>query len=70
MSFNLLDTVKGLFNSELISSAATSLGGREGGIQKALSGAIPSLLAGLVGKAGSQDGAAGILDLAKQAAAY
>jgi hypothetical protein len=46
------------------------LGELEGGIQKALSGAIPSLLAGLVGKAGSQDGAAGILYLAKQAAAY
>ena len=68
MSFNLLDTVKGLFNSNLISSAATSLGESEGGIQKALSGAIPSLLAGLVSKADSHEGAAGLLDLAKQAA--
>ena len=68
MSFNLLDTVKGLFTGNLISSAASSLGESEGGIQKAISGAIPSLLAGLVSKAGSQEGASGILDLAKQAA--
>ena len=68
MSFNLLDTVKGLFNSNLISSAATSLGESEGGIQKALSGAIPSLLAGLVSKADSHENAGGLLDLAKQAA--
>lgn len=68
MAFNLLDTVKGLFTGNLISSAASSLGESEGGIQKALSGAIPSLLAGLLSKAGSQEGASGILDLAKQAA--
>ena len=68
MSFNLLDTVKGLFTSDLISSAATSLGESEGGIQKALGGAIPSILAGLISKADSHEGASGILDLAKQAA--
>jgi len=67
MSFNLLDTVKGLFTGNLISTAATSLGESEAGIQKALSGAIPAILAGLVGKAGSHEGASGILDLAKQA---
>ncbi len=68
MSFNLLDTVKGLFTSDLISSAASSLGESEGGIQKALSGAIPSILAGLLNKADNNEGASGILDLAKQAA--
>ena len=68
MSFNLLDAVKGLFTSNLISTAATSLGESEGGIQKALSGAIPSILAGLISRADSHEGAAGILDTAKQAA--
>jgi outer membrane protein OmpA-like peptidoglycan-associated protein len=68
MSFNLIDTVKGLFTGNLIATAASSLGESEGGIQKALSGAIPSLLAGLVSKGSSQEGASGILDLARQAA--
>jgi len=68
MSFNLLDAVKGLFTNDLISNAASSLGESEGGIQKALSGAIPSILTGLLGKAGSSEGAAGILDQARQTA--
>jgi outer membrane protein OmpA-like peptidoglycan-associated protein len=68
MSFNLLDTVKGLFTPALISNAATSLGESESGIQKALGGAIPALLASLVNKGGSADGASVILDLAKHAA--
>jgi len=68
MSFNLLSTVKGLFTNDLISNAASSLGESEGGIQKALSGAIPSILTGLLGKAGSREGAGGILELARQAA--
>jgi outer membrane protein OmpA-like peptidoglycan-associated protein len=68
MSFNLLDTVKGLFSDNLVSTTAASLGESETGIRQALSGAIPSVLAGLLGKAESHEGAAGILDLAKQAA--
>lgn len=36
MAFNLLDTVSGLFNKDLIGKAATSLGESEGGIQKAI----------------------------------
>lgn len=68
MSFNLLDTVKNLFTPNLISNAASSLGESEGGIQKALTGAIPAILAGLISKAESSEGTSGILDLAKQAA--
>jgi outer membrane protein OmpA-like peptidoglycan-associated protein len=68
MSFNLLETVKGFFSGNLVSSAASSLGESEGGIQKAVSGAIPAVLAGLISKAGSTEGAGGILDLARQAA--
>ncbi len=68
MSFNLLDSVKGLFTDNLISTAASSLNESEGGIQKALSGAIPAILAGLVGKADNHEGAASILEMAKQSA--
>jgi outer membrane protein OmpA-like peptidoglycan-associated protein len=68
MAFNLVDTVKGLFTNDLVSKLAASLGETEGGIQKAISGAVPAVLTGLLNKAGSQGGASGILDMAKQAA--
>jgi outer membrane protein OmpA-like peptidoglycan-associated protein len=68
MAFNLIETVSGLFSNDLVSKAASSLGESEGGIQKALSGIVPSVLTGLLNKAGSGGNAAsGILDLAKQA---
>ena len=67
MAFNLLDAAKNLLPNDLISKAAGSLGESEGSIQKALSGAIPSVLAGLLNKS-SGSGGAGILDLVKGAA--
>lgn len=68
MSFNLVDTVKGLFTSDLISKAASSLGESEGGISKALSGLVPSLLGGLLSKASSgAEGAGSLLNMAKDA---
>lgn len=67
MAFNLIDAAKGLIPNDLLSKAAGSLGESEGGIQKALSGAIPSVLAGLLGQS-SGSGAGGILDLVKNAA--
>ena len=51
MSFNLLDIVKGQFNSDLVSKAASFLGENESGVTKALSGIIPSVLSGVVSKA-------------------
>ncbi|MGN6418841.1 MAG: DUF937 domain-containing protein [Pseudobacter sp.] len=68
MSFNLLDSVKGLFSSDLISKMSSSFGESEGGIQKAIGGAIPAVLTGLLNKAGSTDGAASLLNLSKDAA--
>lgn len=68
MSFNLLDSVKGLFSSDLISKMSSSFGESEGGIQKAIGGAIPAVLAGLLNKAGSTDGAASLLNQSKDAA--
>lgn len=70
MAFNLLNTVSGLFNNDLIGRAASSLGESEGSIQKAIGGLVPSVLTGLLNKAssGGGTGASGILDMAKQAA--
>jgi outer membrane protein OmpA-like peptidoglycan-associated protein len=69
MSFNLLDSVKGLITNELVGKAASSLGESESGVSKAMSGIIPSVLGGLVSKAASGGaGASSILDMAKSAA--
>lgn len=67
MSFNLLDTVKTLFNSDLVNKISSSLGESEGGTQKAISVAIPSVLTGLLSKAGSAGGAGSLLSIAKEA---
>jgi outer membrane protein OmpA-like peptidoglycan-associated protein len=69
MSFNLLDTVKNYFNSEIVNQASSALGESSGGISKALSAIIPAGLAGIVNKATSgSDEANNILSMAKDAA--
>ena len=68
MSFNIVETVKGLFTDEAVGKAANVLGESEGNISKAISGIIPSILGGLASKATSGGGEAGkILELAKNA---
>lgn len=67
MAFDPIEAAKNLFPAALISRAASSLGETEGSIQKALSSAIPCLLAGLLGKS-SGSGANNFLDIAKAAA--
>lgn len=68
MSFNLLESVSGLFNHDLVSKAASALGESETGVQKALLGTIPSVLTGFLEKAGTTDGLSGLLALARQSA--
>jgi OmpA-OmpF porin, OOP family len=69
MSFNLFDSVKGLFTNELIGKAASMLGESEGGVSKAIGGVLPTVLSGLLNKATSgNEGASGILNMAKEAA--
>jgi OmpA-OmpF porin, OOP family len=68
MSFNLLDSVKGLFTNELIGKAASMLGESETGVNKAMGGIVPTVLSGLLSKSSSGDGASGILNMAKEAA--
>ena len=67
MSFNLLDSVTGVFDSDLVSKAASSLGESHGDVSKVLSAGIPSLLSGIISAAGT-DGGTNVLNLAKQAA--
>lgn len=68
MAFDLLDTLKNLFNNEFSGKAAAQLGESESGIQKALGGIIPAILTGLLNKAGSPGDAAGVMNLVKDAA--
>ena len=64
MSFNLIDAVKALISNELINKAGSFLGESESGIQKAISGIIPTILGGLADKSASQEGAEMIASLA------
>ncbi|HTM93340.1 MAG TPA: OmpA family protein [Flavisolibacter sp.] len=67
MSFNLLDSVRALFNNEVVSKTASSLGESESGIQKALSGIIPLIFGGILSKSNSGD-TGSVLDMARNAA--
>ena len=66
MAFNLLESVKGLFTSDLVSQTASSLGENENNIRKALGGAVPASLVGMLNKAGSGE-ATDLLDISRQA---
>jgi outer membrane protein OmpA-like peptidoglycan-associated protein len=69
MAYNLVESVRTLFNDELIRKAATSLGETPTGIRKAVDGIIPSVLTGLLNKASSgTTDAAVLLTTAKEAA--
>jgi outer membrane protein OmpA-like peptidoglycan-associated protein len=69
MSFNLLDAVKNQFSGDLVSKASSLFGESEGGISKALSGIVPSVLGSVISKATSGgQGADSILSMAKSAA--
>ena len=68
MAFNLLETVNGLFTNDVISKAAATLGEGENRIEKAVSAVVPSVLTGILNKAGAGRTAANnLLDMAKQA---
>jgi outer membrane protein OmpA-like peptidoglycan-associated protein len=69
MSLNLIDSVKNLFTTEVISKAANSLGESEGSISKAISAIVPSVVSSIVSKAESgEHGAGNVVQLAKDAA--
>ncbi|SIN88379.1 OmpA family protein [Chitinophaga niabensis] len=68
MAFDLLDTLKNVFNNEFSNKAAASLGESESNVQKAIGGIIPTVLTGLLNKAVAQGDAGGLLGLVKDAA--
>ena len=67
MSFDLLSAVKGLFTGDVVSQAAARLGESETGIQKAISSIVPTILAGLLHKAGPQGDATSALAMSREA---
>lgn len=68
MAFDLLDTLKSLFNNEFSGKAATQLGESESSIQKALGAIIPAVLTGLLHKAGTTSDTGSLAGLVKEAA--
>lgn len=67
MAFDLIDTLKNLFNNDFSNKAAAQLGENESSVQKALGGIIPAVLAALLNKAGSGD-TGGLIGMIKDAA--
>ncbi|OQP66356.1 hypothetical protein A3860_12710 [Niastella vici] len=67
MELNLIDSVKSLLSGDLISKASTSLNEDETRVQNAVSGIVPSVLSGILNKAGSGN-AGSILSMAKDTA--
>jgi outer membrane protein OmpA-like peptidoglycan-associated protein len=63
MAFNLLDLIKGGMNSDLISKAASMLGENGDSIQKAMTGAVPTILSGMMHKVTDNNASAGIMNL-------
>lgn len=53
----LLDTVKGFLTPDAVRSASTLVGESESSTRQTLTGAVPSVLSGLIGMASSKDGA-------------
>lgn len=67
MSANLLDSLKSYVTPELIAQASGALGESEGGISKAVSAALPTLLGGLLNKSGDSSVMGSVIDLATRA---
>lgn len=67
MSFNLLDSIKGLISDDIIGKIAVSLGESSNGVEKAISGAIPTVLTGLLHHASAEGGSQNILNMASDA---
>lgn len=68
MSTQLFDQVKNLFTSEVVQQAATHFWESESTVTKAISGIIPGLLGGLIGKSEQSGGADAIFNLIQKTA--
>ncbi|MBL0052586.1 MAG: DUF937 domain-containing protein [Bacteroidetes bacterium] len=63
MAFNIIDMASGYLTNEVISKASSFLGENESSTAKAVSTAIPTLVAGLMNKASDSNGASMIFNL-------
>lgn len=66
MAFNLIDSVKNVFNGDFVSQASVVTGENENSIKTAMSGIIPTVLTGLLHQTGSGN-PQNMLNLAKEA---
>ncbi|HEY4155930.1 MAG TPA: DUF937 domain-containing protein [Puia sp.] len=67
MSLNLIDSIKSLLSGDPLGKAAGMLGEDPGNVQRAVDGIIPSILTGVLHRAGSGD-VHGVMNLAVDAA--
>lgn len=67
MSFNLIDSVRGLLGADLVPKASTQLHEDESRIHRAMSGIVPAVLSGIIQKVSSGD-AGRVLTMAKDTA--
>jgi len=65
MSINLFDSIRGFLGNDVIDNASNALGESENNMQRAVSGVIPSILTGILDKAGSGEAGA-FLRMAKE----
>jgi outer membrane protein OmpA-like peptidoglycan-associated protein len=61
-----MDAAKGLFTSELLGKASSFLGESEGGISKAMTGIVPTVLSGLVNKTSTHEGAGAVAHMVEE----
>ncbi len=69
MSASLIDLLKGYITPDLISQASSALGEPEGGVSKAVSAAIPTLLTGLVNKSSDSSAMGSVMNLITESGA-
>jgi len=55
MSFNLLSTIQGLFSGDFIKKAGSQLDETEASVKEAVRGMVPTILTGILSRAGSGD---------------
>lgn len=67
MSFNLIDSVRGLLGADLVPNASARLHEDETSVQRAMSGIVPAVLSGIINKANSGN-AGSVLAMAKDTA--
>ena len=66
MSPNLLKSISGLFNDDMVGLLANVIGENKSALPSALTSAIPAILGGIIHKGESLSGAGSLLDLVRE----